>query len=416
MASAEEAVGSTMSAAEREAGRIVAGREFAEPFDRAGVLTVSAGHTAHDIYTAFLRPLLPTFIASLALSNTKAGLLTVFLSWSSLFQPFLGHLSDRFNLNQLFVLAPAVTGVMMSLTGVAPTYGVLVVLLLVVRVSSASLHSVGPAVVGKLAGQRLGRSMGLWMVGGELARTIGPLVAVTAVSVLTLEKMPWLMIMGVVTSLLLHSQLKGISEKATEVTEGRHWREVLGDMGPLLVPILGITFAQVFAMESLTTYLPILLTDQGSDLWFAGLSLSIFQFAGVGGALVGGAISDGLGRRLVLICSFVTPLLMFVFITVRGWARFPLLLMLGFTALSVTPVVMAVMQERFPENRALATGIFMALSAVIRALAVVVLGGIGDFFTTQISFLVSAGVAFVGLPFVLLVPTKGVGGKVAQVD
>jgi len=305
MASAENAVGSTMPVSEGEAGRPIAGRPIADHFDAAGVLTVSAGHTAHDIYTAFLRPLLPTFIASLALSNTKAGLLTVFLSWSTLFQPFLGHLSDRFNLNQLFVFAPAVTAVMMSLTGVAPTYGVLAVLLLVAGVSSASLHAVGPAVVGKLSGQRLGRGMAFWMVGGELARTIGPLVAVTAVSVLTLERMPWLMIMGVVTSGFLHFQLKGISERATEVTEGLHWREVLGGMGPLLIPVLGITFARAFAAESLTTYLPILLTEQGSDLWFAGLSLSIFEFAGVGGALVGGSISDGLGRRLVLISSLL---------------------------------------------------------------------------------------------------------------
>jgi len=378
-----------------------------DTFDAAGVATVSAGHAAHDIYTALLRPLLPTFIATLALSNTKAGLLTVFLSWTTLFQPFLGHLSDRFNLSQLFVLAPAISGVMMSLTGMAPTYGVLVLFLLVTGVSSASLHAVGPAIVGHLAGTKLGKGMGFWMVGGELGRTLGPLVAVTAVRFLTLEGTPWLAIMGVLASILLHFQLRGFSERAHGMGDGLPWREVLQGMGPLLIPVLGVTLARSFAAVSLTTYLPILLTEQGSDLWFAGLSLSIFELAGVAGALVGGTISDGLGRKLVLTFSLVvTPVLMLIFLSARGLARFPLLLLLGFSALSVTPVVMAVMQERFPENRALATGIYMTLSFLLRSLAVVILGGIGDIVSTERSFTVSAFVVIVGLPFVLMLPGR----------
>jgi FSR family fosmidomycin resistance protein-like MFS transporter len=189
--------------------------------------------------------------------------------------------------------------------------------------------------------------------------------------------------------------------------DGLPWREVLQGMGPLLIPVLGVTLARSFAAVSLTTYLPILLTEQGSDLWFAGLSLSIFELAGVAGALVGGTISDGLGRKLVLTFSLVvTPVLMLIFLSARGLARFPLLLLLGFSALSVTPVVMAVMQERFPENRALATGIYMTLSFLIRSLAVVILGGIGDIVSTETSFTVSAFVVIVGLPFVLMLPGR----------
>jgi len=293
MESAQKAVGRPIATSKPDVGT----------FDAAGVLTVSAGHAAHDIFTAFLQPLLPLFIATLALSNIEAGLLTVFLSWSSLLQPFLGHLSDSFNLNQLVVVAPAMTAVVMSLTGVAPTYGVLVVLLLVAGLSSASLHTVGPAVVGKLSGSRLGRGMGLWMVGGELGRTLGPLIAVTAASLLGLARLPWLLVLGVVTSILLHQRLRGISDRVTEAGKGLSWRAVIEGMGSLALPVAGITVARSFAAVSPTTYLPILLTEQGSNLWFAGLSLSIFELAGVGGALVSGSISDGRGRRLVLLIS-----------------------------------------------------------------------------------------------------------------
>jgi len=169
-------------------------------FQMGGVLMVGAGHAVHDTYTAFLNPLLPTFIANLALSNAQAGLLTVFVRLPSLFQPMLGHLSDRFHLRQLFILAPAVSAAMMSLLGIAPNYAILALLLVATGFSSASLHAVGPAIVGGLSGRKLGRGMGFWMVGGELGRTLGPIAIVSAVQFLHLDGMPCLMIVGILAS------------------------------------------------------------------------------------------------------------------------------------------------------------------------------------------------------------------------
>ncbi len=153
-----------------------------EGFQAGRVVTVSFGHAVHDTYTAFLAPLLPAFIAKLALSRTEAGALTVFMQGPSLLQPFIGHLADRVNLRYFVILAPAVTAAMMSMLGVAPNYAVLALLLTVVGLSSAALHAVVPVLAGRLSGRNLGRGMGFWMVGGELGRTVGPIVIVSAVT------------------------------------------------------------------------------------------------------------------------------------------------------------------------------------------------------------------------------------------
>jgi len=296
---------------------------------------------------------------------------------------------------------------MMSLLGVAPSYAALAMFLVVVGVSSASIHAVGPVMAGNLSGRRLGRGMGFWMVGGELGRTLGPVVIVSTVRLLTLRGTPWLMIGGLLASAMLYVRLKDVPGRPPNEGRGLPWRQALQAMGPLLGPLVGIIVVRSFMMSALTTYLPIFLSEEGADLWLAGVSLSVLEAAGMVGALLGGAMSDRLGRRLVLFISMLaTPLFMFVFLVVDGWVRFPLLLVMGFTALSVTPAIMALAQESLPDNRALANGIYMSLSFALRSGVVVVLGALGDLFGLRLAFTASAVIPLLGLPLILLLPGK----------
>lgn len=378
-----------------------------ERFQTNRVLTIAAGHAVHDTYTAFLPPLLPVFITNLSLSTTQAGLLSVFIQAPSLLQPFIGHLADRLSLRYFVILAPAATAVMMSLLGVAPAYILLALLLTLAGLSSASLHAVAPVMAGRLSGQSLGRGMGFWMVGGELGRTLGPIAVVSAIQFLTLEGTPWLMIAGLLASAALYVRLKDVPGRPPSAGEGLPWRQALHSMRPLLVPLVGIIVVRSFMITALTTYLPTFLSKEGADLWFAGASLSILEATGVAGALLGGSLSDQLGRRRVLLISLLsTSLFMFVFLGASGWNRLPALLVLGFTALSVTPVIMAVVQESFPENRALANGVYMALNFSIRSGAVVAIGVLGDLFGLRLAFMVSAVIPLLGVPFLWLLPGR----------
>jgi FSR family fosmidomycin resistance protein-like MFS transporter len=394
---------STVAKAGRAAATSAATTE--KSFHTSGVITISAGHAVHDTYSGFLRPLLPKFIETLALTNAQAGLLTVFMQWPSLFQPFLGHLADRVSLRPFFIMAPTVTAVAMSLLGVAPTYAVLAMLLVVAGLSSASLHAAGPAVIGRLSGAKLGRGMGFWMVGGELGRTLGPLTIATTVQLIGLRGTPWLMIAGPITSVLLYWQLRGVEDVITRSSEELPFRHVLRAMGGLMLPLSGIVVARSFLAAALSTYLPILLTEQGASLWLAGASLSVFEAAGVAGALLGGSLSDRLGRRRILLVSMsVASVFIFVFVNATGWLQFPLLVILGLSVLSTTPVFLATVQESFPENRALATGVFMATSFVVRSGVVVILGFVADRAGMRSAFVTSGVVSLAGLPLIFLLP------------
>ena len=278
-------------------------------------------------------------------------------------------------------------------------------LLLIAGVSSAALHSVGPVLAGTLSGDRLGRGMSFWMVGGEMGRTLGPLIVVTALGYLTLEGLPWLMLGGVFVSLFLYTQLKDISTQPRSNGATLPWRMALKKMAPIMLPLFMIMITRSLMMASLTTYLPTFLTKEGSSLWVAGASLSILEAAGVVGAFLAGSLSDRLGRRTMLVIAFITaPILMFLFLQVKGVFQVPVLILLGFFAISITPVIMAIVQENFPENRSFANGVYMAINFVIMSLAILLVGKVAEFNYTAGNLSSSAALAFIGLPFIHWLP------------
>ena len=378
-----------------------------EPFQTGRVLTVSAGHAVHDTFAGFLPPMLPELIQTLSLTNTQAGLLAVFLQVPSLIQPWIGRIAGRINLRNVVFLAPAVTAILMSLLGVTPSYYLMILLLVGAGVSSAFFHSVAPVIAGKLSGNRLGRGMSFFMVAGEVGRVLGPLVVVTMITYLGLRKMPWLIILGLLASTVLYIRLKDVPDIPADSGGDDHWMEALRHMVPVLAPMLGIVVVRGFSMAVLSTYLPVFLTEEGAGLWLAGAALSVYELSGVVGAFLGGSLSDRLGRRRVLLFSLsATPvfMLLFLYLLVHQITVVPVLLILGFLILSVNPVLMAIVQERFVENRAFANGVFLAMNFLVRSGVVMFVGILADRVGLRSTFLISTLVVFLGVPFVFLIP------------
>jgi len=383
---------------------LIAKHKSYEDFQAEQVFTISSGHFVHDIYSSFLAPLLPLIIEKLSISLTLAGSLTACLQLPAILTPLIGHLADKYNLRYLVILAPALTATAMSAMGVAPTYITLVLLLILAGISVAFFHAPAPAMVGQISGKRVGKGMGWFMGGGELARTVGPIVAVWAVSTWTFEGMFRVVVIGWTMSVILFWRLRDIPVSAHKLAS-RH--SILTKLRSLFLPLFIIIFFRIFMVVCMTTYLPTYLNQKGSSLYLAGAALSILELAGVAGALLGGTLSDRFGRKsLLIVVTILAPLLMIAFLNVSGWLLVPLLLSYGFVSISPGPVFLALIQDHFPENRAVSNGFYISMMFLLTSLAMLLVGLAGDIFGLRVVFTGSAILSLLSLGGIVMLPVK----------
>jgi FSR family fosmidomycin resistance protein-like MFS transporter len=373
-----------------------------EEFHTGQVLTIVGGHFVHDTYPAFLASLLPLLLDKLSLSLAQAGALQLFIQAPAILNPFIGYMADIISLRYFVILAPAVTAISMSLLGFAPNYLTLAIFLFVGGISTAAFHAPAPAMIGRISGNQLGKGMGLFMAGGELGRTVGPLLAVWVVSVWGLDGFYRIVVLGLAASLILYWRLHHIPARPKQ-------RQDLRTIWPvarrLFVPLLAFLFPREFMLTGLAVYLPTFMDRQGASLWLAGGALSMWELAGVVGVLCSGTFSDRLGRRAVLLTATISAsVLLLIFLYVSGWLFVPVLLALGFTSLSTTPVMLAMAQEHLPNNRAMANGVLISLFFLIRPVAAYAIGLMGDYFGLHTAFLAAAFISLLAIPAIFFLP------------
>jgi FSR family fosmidomycin resistance protein-like MFS transporter len=220
-----------------------------------------------------------------------------------------------------------------------------------------------------------------------------------------------LMFVGWGASFFLYFRLREVSARPGKPSS---IRAILPHIWRLFIPLTLFVFFRNFLVVNLVTFLPTFLTGEGFELAAAGRSLAILELAGVGGALLGGTLSDRLGRKPVLLTATLgSSIMMFAFLNVSGWLQVVVLLALGFTSLSTNPVLLSVVQEHFPKNRAIANSLFMLVAFAIRPIHLLAIGSAGDQIGLRAVYFWSAIIILLAVPAILWLPNLPTGTKVA---
>lgn len=369
-----------------------------DQFSSRHVASIAMAHGVHDLYSGFLPPLLAILIEQFGLTNLGGGSLTLFYSLPSLFQPLIGSMADQHNLKILISLAPLITGTVMSLLGLATTPALMMAMLVLAGLSSASLHAIGPALNSKHAGKKLGRGMSFWVNAGSLGYAFGALVLVSVYDLFGLRRLPMLIILGAITSVVTWRGLKDADTRSsilkTTAKKSRDWRNIVA----VMLPAALILVARAVMTVMLSTYFPAFLREGGASTWVSGAGMTLIFSAGVVGSFLAGSLSDSFGRGKVLtVTTLATSLFMLVFLRMSGWLQVPVLLLIGFFEISAMPVLMAQVQDNFSEDRAFINGMYLSMNFVITSLAIPFVGKYADLFDFRAAFQLGAYLLPLGL-------------------
>ncbi|MFN2436118.1 MAG: MFS transporter [Desulfotignum sp.] len=376
-------------------------------FQTPRVALISFSHFVHDLYPSFLPPLLPLIIEKLSLTLSQAGLLSFVMQVPAMLNPFIGLFADNKKVARwLVILAPTLTALPMSLIMAAPTYSLLLVLLFLSGISSALYHVPSPVLVAGYSGIRKGRGMSLFMSGGELARTLGPIMAVALLSWLGMDRFYLVMGLAVMTSVLLWLTLESPPKK-TGIRRNGSLKLAYAEIRHVLKPLSGILAARAGMHASMGIFLSVFIEQQTGSLWYGGAALAIYEAFGVAGVLSAGTLSDWMGRRKVLFWALATaPIALLLFVHTSGILKITMLVITGFSVLSTTPVMLAIVQENADNHPSAANGMFMMVSFAVRSFAVLVVGFIGDVAGMENMFVYSALAGFLSLPFLIRLPDR----------
>jgi len=347
--------------------------------DRRLLLSATAAHFLNDFYVAFLAPLLPLVVAKFRLSLALAGLLaTVLTTSAAMSQPVFGAMADRMHRRIFVVLGPACTVLGMGLMGLAPTYASLIAVLLIAGTGTACFHPQGASTAGEASGRRKGAGLSLFVAGGELGYSLGPLVIAIVVAAQGLEATWMVALPGIIGCALLWRVIPPRRDPPPR-PEGRTLgTDLAGALGPLAV-LWFIVVLRSIVISAYQTFLPLLLYQRGGSIVAGGVAVFLFGGVGALGGISGGLLSDRIGRRMMLAASLVlgTPLLL-AFMYARGpWAY--LLLAGGGIALYLSAAITIVMaQELLPHRASVASSIVMGLAWGTAGLSLTGIGALAD--------------------------------------
>jgi FSR family fosmidomycin resistance protein-like MFS transporter len=336
-------------------------------------------HAVNDVLTAILGALLPTLQARLAAGTTTLALLVAALSISSsITQPLLGALADRYGLRKVAGLGVALGAVSLSLVGVVDSVPLLLILLVLGGLGSAALHPVSTSIVGGPSAKNPGLAVGLFTAGGMAGFAAGPLLILYVISRYGTEATPWLMLPGLVLAVGVLVLLPEFEPHNTgRLARALDRRMFTGTIGWLTAAASLVSLAFI----AFTSAVPLWLVDAHhlrTDAPLLGGTLGLFSLGAGVGAVAGGAVGArfGYARTTAVSLLAAVPTLTAVLIVRPGVATLVLAAGAGALIYASQPLLIVAAQESAPQNPAAAAGVVLGVGSAIAGLLYVGVGAL----------------------------------------
>ena len=325
---------------------------------------------------------------------------------ASLLQPTVGLYTDKRPQPYSLALGMGSTLIGLLLLSVANSYTVVLIAAALIGTGSAIFHPEASRVARMASGGRYGTAQALFQVGGNVGQAIGPLLAafivlphgqgaIAWVSMAALIAMAFLTRVGMWYGANLRPTLKTVSATIESKVSGLPRGRVLF----LITILMVLLFSKNVYTSSLTSFFTFYLIERFDlPVQAAQVRLFIFMAAIAVGTLLGGALTDRIGRRPMIWISIlgVLPFTMALPYADLFWTGV-LIIIIGLITASAFPAVLVYAHEIMPGRVGLVSGMFFGFAFGLGGLGAAIMGGLADVYGIAVVYKICSFLPILGV-------------------
>lgn len=380
---------------------------------------VSVGHFGIDISTNLTPMMFPFFVVMYDLDYTRVGLLsTMFSATSSLSQPFFGYLADKFGGRLLAPLGILWTACFMATVGFIPDYTTLLVVMLLGGLGSGAFHPQGAMNAAMIGGERKGSAVSVFMLGGNAGYAVGPVIGAALLSAYGLKGITLLLVPGVLMALFLYRAMAAVeSHRQSVVTRSSAQGKAKPIAVVAIVSLILIIMLRSWTMSGLNAFLALFYQEKGISIETASQVLFIALISLAIGSLLGGFLSDVVGRRRVTFFALLgQAVFAFLFLQVTPPYSAAVAVPLGLLTGAAWAITIVMAQDMMPRNQGMASGLTLGLAFVTSAVGVAITGSLADNFGLSNSLTVLTALPVVAAILCFNLPPDRSRAKVTELS
>ncbi len=390
-----------------------------QEMDRRQMTRLAVAHALCDVYQGAVPALLPFLLAAHGWSYGTGSLLVLAATLSSsIVQPVFGHLSDRRPAPWLMPVGFLVAAAGLAVVGLLDSPAAAFVAVLLSGLGVAAFHPEGSRAAAYAAGPRKATGMSYFSVGGNAGWALGPLLVTATVLPFGLHATLLLALPGLAGAVLTTRELPRLraarerhtAALATAAASARAsgTGSPARDDWKAFGTLTGAVAARSIVYFGLMTFVPLYFVDDLGTGEAAGeTALIAFLVAGAVGTLVGGRLADRVGRRPVLLGSFVLQAPLLVLFLVGGPTLATVALaLIGLVAIATFSISVVLGQAYLPNHLGVASGVTLGLAIGLGGLAASALGVLADAAGPKAPLDVLVALPLVGLACVLALPRE----------
>jgi FSR family fosmidomycin resistance protein-like MFS transporter len=368
------------------------------------IALLALGHLVIDINQGSLPAVLPFLKAAHQLSYAQAATIILMANLtSSIIQPLFGYLSDRTARRWILPTSIVLSGVGLALLGVAPGYGSVLVLVMLMGLGVAAWHPEGYKTATSVAGDRKATALSWFSLGGNLGIALGPPLITALITAYALPGTLGMLLPSVAVAALVLVAVPLLSEaSAAPPATGRG--AARADMPRAMALLILVVTIRSWATMGFVTFVPFYYLDVlGAGPHVVGTLLFVFLGAGALGTVLAGPLADRWGplnfMRWVFPAAIPFGLL---FLWTGGTLAYVMLGLFGALLTASFSVSVVLAQAYLPRHAGMASGLIVGFAIGAGGLGVTALGWVADHHSVLTALWISAVMplaAFVAMRF-----------------